>query len=53
VPKARVETALRFVGRIVDYCLDFEPFPERGTRHDEIAPGLRTDRMAQTRDDRV
>ena len=52
VPKARVETALRFVGRIVD-CLDFETFPERGTRHDEIAPGLRTDRMAQTRDDRV
>ncbi|TPJ22824.1 type II toxin-antitoxin system RelE/ParE family toxin [Mesorhizobium sp. B2-7-2] len=41
-PKAGVATALRFVGRIVDYCLDFETFPERGTRHDEIAPGLRT-----------
>ncbi|WP_224544017.1 type II toxin-antitoxin system RelE/ParE family toxin [Mesorhizobium sp. CA16] len=41
-PKAGVATALRLVGRIVDYCLDFETFPERGTRHDEIAPGLRT-----------
>ncbi|TPJ74819.1 type II toxin-antitoxin system RelE/ParE family toxin [Mesorhizobium sp. B2-6-2] len=41
-PKAGVATALRFVGRIVDYCLDFETFPERGTRHHEIAPGLRT-----------
>lgn len=25
-PKAGVATALRFVGRIVDYCLDFEIF---------------------------
>lgn len=40
--KAGAETALRFVARIVDYCLDFATFPERGTRHDEIAPGLRT-----------
>lgn len=41
-PKAGVETALRFVERVVDYCLSFETFPERGTRHDDIAPGLRT-----------
>ncbi|RWA70068.1 type II toxin-antitoxin system RelE/ParE family toxin [Mesorhizobium sp.] len=41
-PKAGVDTALKFVGRIVDYCLSFETFPERGTRHDEIAHGLRT-----------
>ncbi|MER8903720.1 type II toxin-antitoxin system RelE/ParE family toxin [Mesorhizobium sp. M0478] len=41
-PRAGVDTALNFVGRIVDYCLSFETFPERGTRHDEIAPGLRT-----------
>ncbi|RUX20996.1 type II toxin-antitoxin system RelE/ParE family toxin [Mesorhizobium sp. M2A.F.Ca.ET.042.01.1.1] len=41
-PKAGVETALRFVGRLIDYCLDFATFPERGMRHDEIAPGLRT-----------
>jgi plasmid stabilization system protein ParE len=33
---------LRFVDRIVDYCLGFAEFPERGTRHDDIAPGLRT-----------
>ncbi|MER9730375.1 type II toxin-antitoxin system RelE/ParE family toxin [Mesorhizobium sp. M0217] len=41
-PRAGVDAALNFVGRIVDYCLSFETFPERGTRHDEIAPGLRT-----------
>lgn len=41
-PKAGADTALGFVGRIIDYCLSFETFPERGTRHDEIAPGLRT-----------
>ncbi|MDX8493833.1 type II toxin-antitoxin system RelE/ParE family toxin [Mesorhizobium sp. VK22B] len=41
-PKAGVDTALKFVGRIVDYCLSFETFPERGARHDEIAHGLRT-----------
>lgn len=27
-PKAGAETALRFVGRIIDYCLDFATFPE-------------------------
>lgn len=41
-PKAGKNTTLQFVGRIVDYCLSFETFPERGTRHDDIAPGLRT-----------
>ncbi|WP_095201211.1 type II toxin-antitoxin system RelE/ParE family toxin [Mesorhizobium carmichaelinearum] len=41
-PKAGAETSLRFVGRIIDYCISFETFPERGTRHDDIAPGLRT-----------
>lgn len=41
-PKAGADTAQRFVDRIVDYCLSFETFPERGTRHDDIAPGLRT-----------
>lgn len=41
-PKAGAGAALSFVGRIVDYCLSFETFPERGTRHDEIAHGLRT-----------
>ncbi|WP_376702635.1 type II toxin-antitoxin system RelE/ParE family toxin [Mesorhizobium sp. ISC25] len=41
-PKAGAATALRFVNRIIDYCLSFETFPERGTRHDDIAPGLRT-----------
>lgn len=31
-----------FVGRIVDYCQGFSTFPHRGTRRDEISPGLRT-----------
>ncbi|WP_133117219.1 type II toxin-antitoxin system RelE/ParE family toxin [Mesorhizobium sanjuanii] len=33
---------MRFVSRIIEYCLGFETFPERGMRHDDIAPGLRT-----------
>lgn len=41
-PKAGIVTATRFVDRIIDYCLSFETFPQRGTRHDEISPGLRT-----------
>ncbi len=41
-PKAGVATATRFVDRIVDYCLSFETFPQRGTRHDDVSPGLRT-----------
>ncbi|MER8961528.1 type II toxin-antitoxin system RelE/ParE family toxin [Mesorhizobium sp. M0701] len=35
---ARAES---FVGGIVAYCHAFEPFPERGTRRDDIRPGLR------------
>lgn len=41
-PKAGTRVATEFVNRIIDYCLSFETFPERGMRHDEIAPGLRT-----------
>lgn len=41
-PKAGADTASRFVSRIIEYCLGFETFPERGMRHDDIAPGLRT-----------
>ncbi|WP_249138047.1 type II toxin-antitoxin system RelE/ParE family toxin [Phenylobacterium montanum] len=33
--------ALAYVQRIRDYCLSFSTFPERGTRRDDLAPGLR------------
>jgi len=31
-----------YVDRLIDYCAAFETFPERGTRHENISPGLRT-----------
>lgn len=34
-------TAARFVDGIVAYCESFETFPERGTRRDDLLPGLR------------
>lgn len=34
--------ALAYVGRIEAYCLGFADFPERGTRRDDLFPGLRT-----------
>jgi plasmid stabilization system protein ParE len=39
---ASVATARAFTGRLEAYCLGFETFPERGTRRDDIRPGLRT-----------
>ena len=32
----------RHVDRIVTYCGSFATFPERGTRRDDVLPGLRT-----------
>ncbi len=34
-------TAARFVDGIVAYCESFANFPERGTRRDDLLPGLR------------
>ncbi|MDE1993089.1 MAG: type II toxin-antitoxin system RelE/ParE family toxin [Rhizobiaceae bacterium] len=34
--------ASNYVDALIDYCAAFEIFPERGTRHDHIGPGLRT-----------
>ncbi|RDJ25014.1 type II toxin-antitoxin system RelE/ParE family toxin [Bosea caraganae] len=34
-------TADRYVGRIVAYCQRLDVFPLRGTRRDDIIPGLR------------
>ena len=32
----------RFMRAIVDYCEKLETFPHRGTRRDDLRPGLRT-----------
>lgn len=34
--------ALRFVEAIETYCLGFANMPERGTKRDDLRPGLRT-----------
>lgn len=34
-------TALGYVERIEQFCMEFGTFPERGTRRDDIRPGLR------------
>ena len=39
--EASPATAERFTAAIVDYCEGFEAFPERGTRRDDLRPGLR------------
>src|ERR1700749_241592 len=35
------ERAERFVGRIVETCLNLSTFPKRGTNRDDIRPNLR------------
>lgn len=32
----------RYTAAIVEYCLSLSTFPRRGTRRDDIRPGLRT-----------
>jgi toxin ParE1/3/4 len=34
--------ALAYLERIESYCLGFATLPERGTRRDDLRPGLRT-----------
>jgi toxin ParE1/3/4 len=41
LPRAGETVARDYVGKIHDYCMGFETFPERGTLHEERA-GLRT-----------
>lgn len=40
--RAGAAVARRFVERIETYCLGFAHTPERGTRRDNLRPGLRT-----------
>jgi toxin ParE1/3/4 len=42
VERAGEVIALGYVERIRRHCLALLPFPERGTKRDEIAPGVRT-----------
>ena len=42
IAKTSAVAARRFVGAIVDYCMTFEIFPQRGTKRDDLRPGLRT-----------
>lgn len=39
--QASPDVARRYVGRITAYLQGFDVFPERGTRRDDISPGLR------------
>jgi plasmid stabilization system protein ParE len=40
-PRGGERIAAAYIARIYQYCLDLEPFPERGTRRDDIWQGLR------------
>jgi toxin ParE1/3/4 len=40
--KASPTIAERFTAGIVDYCEGFSTFPHRGTKRDDLRPGLRT-----------
>lgn len=42
LPRAGERVADAYVNALLDYCESFAKFPERGTRHDNIQPGLRT-----------
>jgi toxin ParE1/3/4 len=35
------ERAVRYVNRIIEHCRKLEDFAERGTRRDDVWPGLR------------
>ena len=39
--QADAARAIAYLGRIEKYCRSFATFPERGTRRDDLAPGLR------------
>jgi len=40
-PLAGARTARNHVARLYAYCLEFRTLPERGTRRDDLRPGLR------------
>lgn len=40
--RAGFDSAERFTTRLVQHCISLSQTPERGTRRDELRPGLRT-----------
>ncbi len=38
---ASAEIAQRYTDKLADYCHSLSTFPNRGTRHDDLRPGLR------------
>lgn len=40
-PRGGAAVAENFVSRIYQHCLEMELFPERGTKRDDLWPGLR------------
>lgn len=40
-PRGGERIARDYVARLYAYCLDFQVFPERGVRRDDLRPGLR------------
>ena len=40
-PRGNERIARDYVARLYAYCLDFQVFPERGVRRDDLRPGLR------------
>lgn len=39
--RAGERRAMNYIGRLEAYCRSFETFPERGSRRDDLVPGLR------------
>lgn len=39
--RSSAATATRFTAQLAAYCLSFDLFPERGSLHEDILPGLR------------
>ena len=39
--EAAAAIAAKFTGEIIDFCEGFSTFPNRGTRRDDLRPGLR------------
>ncbi len=40
--RANADVAERYLNRLRSYCERFDAFPERGTRRDDLRPGVRT-----------
>jgi toxin ParE1/3/4 len=41
IEQSSPSSAARYVDRIEEFCMKLSLFPERGTRRDEVRPGIR------------